>query len=139
MTEFALVPDEQLPVNERLVDLDELVGHTIIAAFDCPTGKDGACWADVVLVTQTGCFLTLGASSDNCGEDPTVEVHGRRYGTDYTLHHYVKAHALYSNGVINAGERDLLQKEEDALTADRNARRADQLRAQLAALTGSAA
>jgi hypothetical protein len=135
MSNFELEPDKELPWNERFDDVDELVGHKILAAFHEPSNKHGEYGAaGLVLVTQTGCWITLDAEADGCGEDPTVMIRKTSQYRTETLHDFVNARALHTAGVINSGEYEVLAKVEADLLTEKNNRRAENLRRQLAAL-----
>lgn len=130
---------ENLPWNKRLLDEDELAGHTILAVFVEPSNKSGESRADLVLVTETGCFLIFNAESDACGEDAHIELAGHwKYTKDEVLHDFVNADSLYGQGVINHGEYEELLKIERKLADDKKARQAEFYRKRLAELGGAA-
>lgn len=125
-----------LPVKEKLRHFDDLVGHTIKAVFDPPTGKRNA---ELVIVTETGCWIAAAAQTDGCGEDSaSVEVLCG-YGGGEMLSDYCSANELMRAGVISAAEHEELRKAEEAQAAKSKEERAARLRSELAKLEGGAA
>lgn len=118
----------------QLRNLDDLVGHTIKAVIEYPTGKRDA---DVVIVTETGCWLALSAEGGAYEEAPTIEVHPMYYGgSDVPLGDYLSAGDAFHNGLINQAAYELLRvKEAEDLEAEKKAK-ADRLHKQLAELEG---
>ena len=137
------IPDD-LPANKQLTDVSELAGHTIKAAIDAPGGRYDC---DLVIVTETGCWLAIQAEKDGCCSDDgaVLEVIGaRHYHAKYLLSDFASAIMLKTHGVINQGEFELLRSIEVEREEKQNAERATRLRAQLAAIeakpaTGAAA
>lgn len=127
----------ELPRNEQFSDFIQLVGHTIKAVFDPPTGGQRS--ADLVVVTETGCWIAAEAATDGCGEDSAyLNVKSSHIGVG-VISDYCSASELLSAGVISQAEHDLLAKQE----ADRKAMaaqlRAERLRAELKRLEGGGA
>ena len=123
----------------------ELVGHTIKAIVEYPDGtlaEPGS----VVLVTETGCwavFTVQGYSFEEAsvGLDLKKQTggHGLRPLRDLTLHDFLSARDMQSEGIIGDAEYQLLhKKEQEAKQADRLAK-AEKLRQELARLEGGAA
>jgi hypothetical protein len=125
---------EPLPANQQLTDVDQLQGHSILAVFDLPNGRYQA---DLVIVTESGCWLVMNAEVDGCGEDAAsiAVVRHRGYTTNQRdLSDYVSANELLRAGVINTGEHARLRAMEQEREAAKNAETAARLRAQLARL-----
>jgi len=134
MSDFELTMQEQPRRNERLTELDQLVGETILAAFDCTT--DG----EFVLVTENKNWIVLDAEeSYSCEESATLIVKRERYGKPETLDEYVTPRDLLNAGVINPAVYQELQAKADAAAAAERERRAARLREELAKLEDGAA
>jgi len=134
MSDFQLEMQEQPRRNERLTDLDQLVGETILAAFEYTTN------GEFVLVTENRNWIVLDAEeSYSCEESATLIVKRERYGKPETLDEYVPPHDLLSTGVINAAVYQQLQAKADAAAEEERQRKANRLRAELAKLEGGAA
>jgi hypothetical protein len=116
--------------------IDALVGHTIKAVIENPTGKRQV---DIVIVTDTGCYLALSAEGGSYSYDeaPTIEVEPSFYGSsDIPLGEYLSAWDSFENGLINKATYELLlTKELEEKEAEKKAK-ADRLRKQLAELEG---
>lgn len=121
----------------QLRDFGDLVGHTIKAVIEHPMGKREA---DVVIVTETGCWLALSAEGGAYDEAPTIEVHPMYYGgSDVPLGEYLSAGDAFHSGLINQATYELLKaKEAEDREVEKKAK-ADRLRKQLAELEGGAA
>ena len=114
---------EPLPEGQQFFHIDQLVGHTIKAAFDSP---DGHAEADIILVTETNCWIALRADE---AETPYINV-VRGYGSDMRLSSFVSASELLRTGCIGTPEFNALFAEENAQRLAENTRRAKQLREQ---------
>lgn len=121
----------------QLRSFDDLVGHTIKAVIEHPVGKREV---DVVIVTETGCWMALSAEGGCYDEAPTIEVQPTYYGgSDVPLGEYLSAGDAFHSGLINQSTYELLKaKELEEKEAEKKAR-ADRLRKQLAELEGGAA
>lgn len=129
-TEHDLLGDPMpapLPSGEQLRYFDQLVGHTILAVFE---GSLCAPHVDVVIVTETKCWLV--AHADHDGDSAFIVV--KDYGLHHSLSHYVKAKDLFDAACINQGEFDVLRKAEEAREAVERERQKNQLRRQLESL-----
>lgn len=127
----------ELPRNEQFSEFFQLVGHTIKAVFDPPAG--GKRSADLVVVTETGCWIAAEASVDGCGEDSAfLSVKDGRFGGG-EISDYCSAAELLRAGVISQVEHDFLALKEAEQKAAAAQRRADRLRAELKQLEGGAA
>lgn len=117
--------------------MGDLVGHTIKAVIEHPMGKRDA---QVVIVTETGCWLALSAEGGSYDEAPTIEVQPMYHGgSDVPLGDYLSAGDAFHNGLINQATYELLRaKEAEEREAEKKAK-ADRLRKQLAELEGGAA
>ena len=106
--------------------LENLVGHTIKAVIENPSGKRDV---SAVLITETGCWLALDADGGTCDEKPYVTVDPPYAGSsDVPLSEYLTAVDMMHAGLINLPTYELLRaKEREALAAERNAY-ADRLR-----------
>jgi len=118
----------------QLRNLDSLVGHTIKAVIENPTGRRDA---DVVIVTETGCWLAISAEGGSYDEAPTIEVEPSFYGSsDIPLGDYLSAWDSFEHGLINKATYELLLvKELEEKEAEKKVK-ADRLRNQLAELEG---
>lgn len=119
----------------QLRSLDDLAGHTVKAVIEHPSGKRQV---DVVIVTETGCWLALKADGGSYDEAPTIEVEPSYYGaSDIPLSDYLSAGDAFHNGLINQPTYEILRaKERDEAEAAKKAK-ADRLRKQLAELEGN--
>ena len=140
---FELEPyeDEALPREKRLLRPDELTGHTIKCTVECPTGKKGD-QVDLVIVTETLCWLTVGAHMHgSCPEDGTfLSYDGERYHSQSeNLAEYLSAKEMFDNGLVSKGQFDALLKLEAEQAAAEKAQKAAELRKELAQLEGGAA
>lgn len=123
---------EPLPSGERFRYFDQLVGHTILAVFE---GMQCARDADVVIVTETKCWLAAGAEDDGDSADICVyDTYSQR-----SLNDYVKAKDLLDSGCINQGEFEVLRKAEEAREAVARERVKNLLRRKLDELESFAA
>ncbi|MCK2097248.1 hypothetical protein [Thauera aromatica] len=137
--EFNLEPcaDEALPENQRLAAAEDLVGHRITAVIpDCsgPKARGG----EMLIVTETGCWLVLRPDDD--GDGPYITVAGAHAfsRTDAeALSDFATAGELLAAGLITKAQHDYLRAEEKRQEDDRNALRAAALRAELAKLEGA--
>lgn len=121
----------------QLRNLDDLVGHTIKAVIEHPMGKREV---DVVIVTETGCWLALNAEGGNYDEAPTIETHPTYYGgSDIPLGDYLSAGDAFHNGLINQATYELLRAKEAEEREAAKKVKADRLRKQLADLEGGGA
>ena len=120
----------------QIRDLQDLVGHTIKAVIEQTVGKREA---DLVIVTETGCYLVLNAEGGTYDEEPTIEVEPSFYGgSDIPLGDYISANEAFRSGLINYPTYELLEaKEIEAAQAEKK-KKADYLRKQLAELEGGA-
>ncbi len=132
--DFELTMQEKPRMNERLTRLSDLVGETILAVFDNYSTKSDN---QIVLVTDTLNWIVLSAESDNCGEDPTIEVAPHWASTEPSLSDFVPARELLDAGCINAEVFNVLKAKEDAKTAAMNEARAQRLRAELERLSAA--
>ena len=133
--------DTTLPEGKRLLTEEDLVGHTIKAVVRHPMGRLGE-QADMVLVTETLCWMVLETEdSHSCEERASITVSGRRYGysTNETLFDYLGASEMYRYGLVSDALRDALLEIEAAAEEEKNKKKANALRAELAKLEGGAA
>lgn len=127
----------ELPRNEQFSEFDQLVGHTIKAVFDPPTGGHRS--ADLVVVTETGCWIAAEAAVDGCGDDAAyLSVKSGLFGGG-DLSDYCSAAELHRAGVISQVEHDFIALKEAERKAAYSKQRADSLRAELKRLEGGAA
>ena len=134
---FTLTPDEPdapLPEGERLNEDHELIGHKIIAVIEGSLSRlaDGN---QMVLITETRCWMVIGAESECDSEYPRII---RDYNRKETLHDWVSAADLLADGVITPAEAALLEKVEQEQARRKKEKQAEWLRAQLAELEGGA-
>lgn len=125
---------EPTPSNTRLTSFEELVGHTIRAAFTDTMGRYDV---SLVLVTETNCWLTADAENGGCDEPATLDV-GREYSSSprQTLADFVSPHELFRAGCIGHGEYEHLKSLDESRKAEERDRQAARLREQLAKLEG---
>lgn len=93
-----------LPHDKQLTRESELVGHTIAAMVMEPCG---AVNADVVIVTETGCWLVIVAEVDD--DEPILNVNT---STVRVLRDYLSAGDMLSAGLILEGEFDAIRTAE---------------------------
>lgn len=138
MTPFTLTPaepNEPLPEGIRLNYEYELVGHKIIAVIDEGLSRL-ANGNEIVLITETRCFMVIGADRDGDHVWPQTLTD---YGNHETLHDWVSSSSLLAAGVISAGEAELLRKAEEEREQQERQQEAERLRARLAVLLGQEA
>lgn len=120
----------------QIRSLEGLIGHTIKAVMK-PTGKRQA---DIVIVTETGCWLALQAEGGSYDEAPTLEVDPPYYGgQDIPLGDYLSAHDAFCNGLVNQPTYELLKAKEAEEAEAQKKVKANLLRKQLAKLEGGVA
>lgn len=120
----------------QIRDLQDLVGHTIKAVIEQTVGKREA---DVVIVTETGCYLVLNAEGGTYDEEPTIEVEPSFYGgSDIPLGDYISAGEAFHSGLINQTVYEYLRAKEIEEAEAQKKKKADQLRKMLAELEGGA-
>lgn len=117
-----------LDENIRLTSLEELVGHTIKAAIESPNGEycDGR---EIVLVTETGCFMVLDVDNGYSPEESSIRiVYPSR---PRLLKDYLSPQDLLHDGLINHAEYALLKVQDDARLVEENKVKAARLRKEL--------
>lgn len=141
--------DESLPSHKRLESIEELAGHVVKAAIDIPEGRLSH-QAELVIVTETLCWIVLDTSNNYCTEEKAgIEVRQCRGGmfsftrsTETpveTLYDYLGATVMFEHGLISSGQRDELLAIEAAAQELEKKAKAENLRKQLAELEGGAA
>ena len=141
---FELQPynDETLPHGKRLTDPDQLVGHEIKAVCAFPNGEL-AYGSELVIVTQTNCWLVLRAEAGYTREEgadiTTVRDHKAYRGEQEQLSDWLDAEEMRRLGLINNGEYEVIKAKEDERQNAKKQRKADGLRKELAELEGGAA
>lgn len=133
---FELTMQEPPRTGERLSDLADLVGETILAAFD---SNDGG---EFVLVTENRNWIVLEAQDNGfSNEAPYLHVKSEPYhrAGKEALSDYVRPRDLLNAGAINAAVYAELQAKVDAADKAEKERKAAYLREQLAKLEGGAA
>lgn len=129
---FALEAQDPPRMNERLSDFSDLVGETILAAFD--NNDDG----EFVLVTENRNWIVLQGDIDGCGGDaaPYIQVaHPPAWRPEtQTLADFVHPRDLHAAGVINAAVFQELQAKRDEAEKVERERKANRLRQQLTEL-----
>ena len=129
-------PDDALPHDMRLDYAQDLVGHKISAVItECAGAKaDGS---EVLIVTETGCWIVLASTDDP--EWPTVIVErGKSWMHNETISEYASADQMLQTGLITQAQRDYLRAEEKKREDEKKAKRAAALRAELAKLENAA-
>lgn len=137
--------DATLPEGKRLEYEHELAGHTIKAVITHPVGRLGD-QADMVIVTETLCWLVLGTSDTyDCDERPIVEVQRNKTYLSRsdlspkpaeTLHDFLGAAEMLHHGLITSAQHAALELIEQQEEARKTQERAARLRKQLAELEG---
>lgn len=117
------LPDP-LPEGERFTRVEQLVGHTIKAVFEDAKG------AQLVIVTDTLCWLPLNADSD--GDSTYISAPYDVYSK--TLTDFVAAAPLFHSGCISQAAYLELKKIEDEDAEVRRQRTLNYLRNQVAQL-----
>lgn len=141
--------DTSLPHGERLTNEDQLKGHTVKAVVDHLQGRLGH-QAEMVIITETLCWLVLDTSNNYCSEEKAgIEVrqcHGGRFSHTRksttpveTLHDYLGADVMFRYGLVSAGQHIALLAIEAAAEQKENQEKASLLRKQLSELEGGAA
>lgn len=133
---FELTMQDPPRTGERLVDFADLVGETILAAFD--NTENG----EFVLVTENRNWIVLDADDDGFGDSaPYLKViHEPYHRPDkQVLSDFVRPRELLNAGVINAAVYQELQAKADEAAEVERQRKANRLRAELAKLEGGAA
>ena len=120
----------------QLRDLKDLVGHTIKAVIEDPMGKRDV---QMVIVTETGCWLAMKAEGGIYDEAPTIEIDPPYYGgSDIPLGDYLSAQDALYHGLINQSIYEVLRNQEIAEEENKKKAKAAYLRKQLADLEGAA-
>lgn len=136
MAEFELTMQEPPRTGQRLTDFADLVGETILGAFD---SKDDGEW---VLVTENRNWIVLeaeeGFSRDEAADIRVKTEPYHRSGQE-TLADYVRPRELLDAGVINAAVFAELQAKANAAEKAEKERKAARLREALAKLEGGGA
>lgn len=132
--------DKPLPEGQRLRSPEELAGHTIKCAIENPWGRLGE-GVELVLVTETLCWITFFAEVTDCGQYGASLSYGRRFYRDNkeTLFDYLSADEMRENGLVSNGQFYALQQIEADRIAKEKEEKATDLRKQLAQLEGGAA
>lgn len=127
---FELTMQDPPRTGERLSDFTDLVGETILAAFDLTVGGE---W---VLVTENRNWIVLDAQGGSFDEAPDIHVVTEPYhrSNQEVLSDYVSPRELLNAGVINATVYAELQSKADEKDKAERERKAANLRAQLAKL-----
>lgn len=141
---------EELPRDKQLTDESELIGHTIRQVFSMNCCKND----QMVILTETGCWLILTGYDDEGDESVTVETN------KLELLDVVYPQWLLKSGIVPQSHREAFERETkrkqiaemraDAAKcrsqadasirlAERKAREADELEATLKPADGSAA
>lgn len=141
--------DATLPTGQRLLDEEHLQGHTIKAVISAPRGRLGD-QVDMVIVTETLCWLVLETSDSYCSEErSSVQVRqcmGGRWSHSTqapkpaeTLHDYLSAEQMLRHGLVSHGQHAALVIIEKEVKEKERNEKAEQLRKELAKLEGGAA
>lgn len=127
--------DKKLPESVQLFSLEDLAEHTIKAVV---TDPDGELQCDVVFVTETDCWLALGAQMDGGWEDGvSLKVCGNQWrNTPQTLSQYLSVDNMRMANLATPAQLAGLQAIADQKAAQAKARKAEQLRKELADLEG---
>lgn len=137
--------DESLDHNKMLTRDLELVGHTIKAVVESPCGKHTEP-GSMVLVTETGCWAVItirGYSLEEayCSLDQKQQTGGYRGEPvrSLTIHDFLSAAELLSEGIIGDAEHKLLREKELVAERAEKIAKAERMRKELIELEGGAA
>lgn len=108
---------EPLPANQHL-HWHELVGHTIKAVIEDPAGIKEA---DVLIITETNCFLPVRAIPED-QDTASISTGQGFFSSPSALSEWASARELLDAGAINAGEYQALKEAEDRRKAEAKAR-----------------
>lgn len=128
--------DKTLPEGVQLFNLEDLAGHTIKVVIDCPNGEKQC---HIVFVTETDCWLALGADTDGYGEDLSVSINvcGDHWNKNIqTLSQYLSVWDMRFANLATPAQLAALQVIENERKAKQKAEQADCLRRRLADLEG---
>lgn len=132
--------DTSLKHFEELHDTDELLGHTIKAVITDPAGEycDGT---ELVIVTETGCWVVIEAESSYCHDEaPSVQIRSKPWNNEKrSLSDFLSAADMRLAGLCTDSDYELLKKSEIERKQRKDTARAEVLRKQLAELEGGAA
>lgn len=137
---FELQPyeDEHVPFGVHFTDSAQLIGHKIKVVHDYPQGEL-AYGAELVIVTETHCWLVLRPETHGCEDGANILVVGDSYATRRSggdqLSDYLTADEMRQYGLVNTGEYELLKAKEDKRLTAEKLRKAEGLRKQLEALS----
>ncbi len=134
---FALTSYEnkKLPEGIQLFSLEDLEGHTIKAVVTDPGGE---LHCNAVFVTETDCWLALDAQMDGGWEDGvSLRVCGDQWrNTPQTMSQYLSVDDMMLANLATPAQLAGLQLIADQKAAQERARKAEQLRKELAELEG---
>lgn len=143
---FELEPyeDVSLDQNKMLTNFVDLVGHTFKAAIESPCGKHAEP-GSLVLITETGCWAVLTIRGYSL-EDAYFSLDQKQQTGGYrgepvrnlTIHDFLSANELLSEGIISDAEYKLLRDKELAAERAEKIAKAERIRKELAELEGGA-
>ena len=145
--DFQLESYDALPLehNKMLRNNEDLIGQTIKACVSYPCGNFCA-RSSMVLVTETGCWAVVTVSGFSL-EDASCELMQRHQTgghrsdsplRDLTIHDFLSADELLSEGLVGSAEHAMLREKELATGRVENLAEAERLRKRLAELEGGA-
>jgi hypothetical protein len=110
---------EPLPSNKHL-RWDELIGHTIRAVIEDPAGQRQT---DVLIITETNCFLSISAEVVD-EDEATISTGHYSYGSPSlrTLSEFASAQELWDVSAINGGEYQVLKEAEERRKSEQKAK-----------------
>jgi hypothetical protein len=125
---------EPLPSNKHL-RWDELAGHTIKAVIEDPAGQRQS---DVLIITETNCFVTISADVVD-GDEARISTGHYFYGSSPspTLSEFASAKELFAAHAINGGEYQALKEAEERRKAEYKAKQVQLAEERLAKLKAS--
>jgi len=137
--------DASLKSGAMLIRACDLVGHTIRACIEHPSGAYAEP-GSIVLVTETMCWAAIKVSGYDfedayCDFAQMTSIGGYRSDRprrDLDIHDFLDAQELFSTGLINEGEHKLLREKEIAAKKAEKLQKAELLRKELADLEGGA-
>jgi hypothetical protein len=125
---------EPLPENLRLTRLEQLVGHTILGAFESRQSFDNG--DSIVLVTQTNCWMVIDADTDGGSSSTYAQIDNHVGYPRKPITDYVEPAELLEARCITQAEHDAVVAKEAEEKRQRDQARADRLRAELRRLEG---
>jgi hypothetical protein len=124
------LPDP-LPENQEFRSWEQLVGHTIKAVIESPSGKRRC---DALIVTETRCYLAVIAEPED-DEVAHLTIPSNSYGSkESCLSDWASAQQLLRENCISKNEFDVMRAQEVAAAKALHDRQLEQAKARVRAL-----